>query len=111
MTTSGTKSQTDSKTKLKADSGTEPKAGSKPGSQPGRRRKKGGPDNFTVTIRDMIVGALARAGGEEYLLHLAEEEPKTFISLVSKVLPLQEGGEGGGPLTINIVRFSGEEKP
>lgn len=74
-------------------------------------RRRGSRDKSLLTIRDMIVGALDRAGGEDYLLRLAEDEPKTFLSLVSKVLPLQEGGEGGGPLTINIVRFSGEEKP
>ena len=88
------------------------KATSRAQSGPGTGgRKKVGPKKAMATIRDMVVGALDRAGGEDYLLRLAEEEPKTFMSLVSKVLPMQQDGDAGGPLTINIVRFSGEETP
>ena len=61
------------------------------------------------TVLNMVLQALTRAGGEEYLYTLAMDEPKTFVSLLNKVLPMQESGDVGGPVTINIVKFSDTE--
>jgi hypothetical protein len=41
----------------------------------------------------MIVAALDVAGGTEYLARQAEQNPTAFMGLLSKVLPLQIGGE------------------
>lgn len=51
-------------------------------------------------LKEMILGALTDAGGQQYLADCARD-PKTasaFLTLVGKVLPLQVTGEDGGPL-------------
>ena len=73
------------------------------GSRPGERRggrKKGTPNRLTVDLKEMILGALADAGGRSYLAKQAVANPGAFMTLVGKVLPLQVTGEGGGPLIL-----------
>ena len=48
----------------------------------------------------MILAALNKAGGEEYLVKQAEESPGAFLALVGKVLPLQVTGDNGGAIKI-----------
>jgi hypothetical protein len=50
----------------------------------------------------MILAALNKAGGENYLVTQAVENPTAFMTLIGKVLPLQVSGEGGGPLQVII---------
>jgi hypothetical protein len=45
-------------------------------------REKGTPNKITADVRAMIVAALDRAGGEEYLLEQATANPKAFVSLL-----------------------------
>ena len=68
-------------------------------------RKKGTPNKQTTALKDMILNTLAKAGGEEYLLEQAQEDPKTFLQLVGKVLPLQVTGDKDNPLIINSVSY------
>jgi hypothetical protein len=51
----------------------------------------------------MILGALSEAGGEQYLARQANENPGAFMTLLGKVLPLQMAGDGGGPVTYEII--------
>jgi hypothetical protein len=44
----------------------------------------------------MILGALADAGGREYLRRQAAQNPVAFMTLLGKVLPLQVQSSGGG---------------
>ena len=71
-------------------------------------RQKGQPNKFTGQLKDMILGALDQAGGEGYLVRQAKDNPTAFLTLIGKVLPLQVTGEGGGPVTVEIVRFAGK---
>lgn len=49
---------------------------------------KHGPPKITRDLKDMILGALHRAGGEDYLLQRAQDEnPTPFLALVGKCLP------------------------
>lgn len=69
-----------------------------PGSKPGERRggrQKGTPNKVNGALKDMILQALANAGGEVYLQEQAGKNPTAFMSLVGRVLPLQvkEGGD------------------
>jgi hypothetical protein len=50
----------------------------------------------------MIVGALCAAGGENYLLRQAEENPIAFMGLIGRVLPLQLAGHDGGRLEVEF---------
>ena len=52
-------------------------------------RKKGVPNKATGDIKAMISNALTMAGGENYLLRQAEENPVAFMGLIGKILPKQ----------------------
>ena len=80
-------------------------AGNLKGAGPGR--PKGLQNKTTTLLKEMIIGALDDAGGQQYLAERAND-PKTasaFLTLVGKVLPLQLTGEGGGAVVFEkIVR-------
>ncbi len=58
-------------------------------------RVKGVPNKVSGTLKDMILQALANAGGVEYLQKHADASPTAFLTLVGRVLPMQvkEGGD------------------
>ena len=59
----------------------------------GRGRPRGAKNKLSANLKDMIIAALDAAGGVEYLARQAEQNPTAFMGLLSKVLPLQIGGE------------------
>ena len=65
---------------------------------------------MTATLKDMILAALDRAGGEEYLVEQGHKNPGAFMTLVGKVLPLAVTGNEGGALIIRWER-DGEDRP
>jgi hypothetical protein len=50
-------------------------------------RKKGTPNKINANLREMILGALSAAGGCDYLVAQAHQNPAAFMTLVGKVLP------------------------
>ena len=68
----------------------------------GQGRRKGIPNTLNRDIKEMIVGALCAAGGENYLLRQAEENPIAFMGLIGRVLPLQLAGHDGGRLEVEF---------
>ena len=42
---------------------------------------------MTRTLREMILGALDDAGGEDYLAEQAHKNPAAFMALLGRVLP------------------------
>jgi hypothetical protein len=50
-------------------------------------RPPGSLNKTTGALKEMILGALDRLGGEEYLMKLAIENSSAFASLLGKVLP------------------------
>lgn len=50
-------------------------------------RKKGVPNKNTKALKDMILGALVDAGGQDYLSSQAKKNPVAFMGLLGKVLP------------------------
>lgn len=62
---------------------------------PGSGRTRGTPNKITATLKDLILGALADAGGRVYLAEQAAANPIAFLALVGRVLPLQikDGGD------------------
>ena len=50
-------------------------------------RAKGTPNKVNQPIWEAIQIAFERAGGVEYLLGLAQEDPKTFVPLLIKTMP------------------------
>ena len=60
-------------------------------------RAKGTPNKVNHSIREAIQMAFEQVGGVEYLVRLAQEDPKTFVPLLIKTMPPeprvpQEGG-------------------
>lgn len=51
----------------------------------------------------MILGALDKAGGIDYLERQSGENPAAFMTLVGKVLPLQVAGDKDNPITLHLI--------
>jgi hypothetical protein len=56
-------------------------------------RRKGTPNKLTRDLREMILGALADAGGRAYLVAQAKKNPSAFLTLLGKLLPSQATGD------------------
>lgn len=80
---------------------TEPKLGQNRGNA-GKGRPKGSSNKATAALKDMILKALDEAGGVDYLIKQADEQPKAFMALLGRVLPMQIAGENGAPLQVVI---------
>ena len=72
----------------------------------GLGRKKGVPNKNTTALKDMILQALDKAGGVDYLFEQTHQNPTAFLTLVGKVLPLTVAGEGAGG-SIALALFKG----
>ena len=70
----------------------------------GKGRPKGSLNKVTADVKAMVLQALNDAGGAEYLLLQARDNPNAFLTLVGKVLPLTVAGDKDNPLEA-VVRF------
>ena len=70
------------------------------------KSRKGVPNKVTGELKAMILEALDKAGGVDYLLDCAlnEKTQGAFLSLIGKVLPMTIAGDDKNPLTA-IVRI------
>ena len=66
--------------------------------KPGPGRPPGLANKATRTLKTAILNAFEKVGGEEYLIRVAREDPKTFCTLLGKVLPTQLAGDPDTPL-------------
>jgi hypothetical protein len=53
----------------------------------GKGRQKGVPNKLTRDLKDMTFNALNRAGGEDYLLSCALDNPKAFLAFLGRFIP------------------------
>lgn len=76
-------------------------------------RQKGTPNKVTMALKEEILEALKQAGGVQYLVHVAKNQPQAFIPLLGKILPLQVSGPSGealpGSVTFVLVQQDGAE--
>lgn len=82
------------------------------GRKTGGGSRAGVQNKLTSDVKAMILAALDRAGGVDYLARQAEENPGPFMVLVGRVLPMGITGNGGRPLVIRwMTDKSGEASP
>ena len=72
------------------------------GRRPGAGRPKGSLNRDGADIRAMVIGALDKVGGLDYLAARALDSPSAFLTLVGKVLPLQLAGDPDHPVQFVI---------
>lgn len=65
-------------------------------------RQKGTCNGDTAKLRELILNALDKAGGEEYLYQQAIQNPSQFLTLIGKVLPkdVNVGGQPENPIRV-----------
>lgn len=69
----------------------------------GGGRAKGVPNKNTRALKDMILGALSDAGGQEYLVKQAKLNPQAFMGLIGKVLPTELKNADAGGFVIHVT--------
>lgn len=65
--------------------------------------RKGVPNKNTKALKDMILGALSDAGGQQYLADQAMLNPGAFMALVGKVLPTELKNADAGGFVIHVT--------
>ncbi len=61
----------------------------KGGATVGAGRKKGIQNKLTVKVKDAIKEAFDELGGVKYLVELGTKDPKTFTTLLCKIIPAE----------------------
>jgi hypothetical protein len=84
-----------------------PQLSKRGGARPGAGRPLGAKGKATIQLREAILAALDKVGGENYLARLAIENSSAFSSLLARVLPhtLAPASEsdGGGAMVFHRV--------
>lgn len=70
---------------------------------PSPTSRKGVPNKVTKELKDMILGALEDAGGQEYLRQRALDTPGPFLALISKILPKNIDANISGDVRITSI--------
>lgn len=62
-------------------------------------RKKGTPNKTTKEIKDMVIGALEKKGGQAWLVKQMDLNPVAFMGLLGRILPQEMKAQltGSGP--------------
>jgi hypothetical protein len=72
-------------------------------------RPKGARNKITVEVRKAMYQAFERAGGTEYLLKVAQKDPKVFCRMLERLIPSELKVDAGASLRPKIVVISGIE--
>lgn len=67
-------------------------------------RPRGTPNKVTGEVRTLLLRALERAGGEDYLVQQAQVNPTAFLALLGKCIPSRVEGTAEAPVTIVVKR-------
>ncbi len=75
-------------------------------------RPKGIKNKTSMILKEATILAAAQVGEDDYgrdgltgyLRRIAREEPKSFVTLLAKILPLQITGVNGGPVDIHTYQ-------
>jgi hypothetical protein len=81
-----------------------------PGAPKTGGRERGTPNKLSADVRAMILAALDRVGGEDYLAEQATANPKAFMSLLGRLIPTQVTGKDDAPLFADLSTEELEQK-
>lgn len=75
---------------------------------PDRSGRQPGSKNRLTKVKDAVLNAFDRAGGEDYLYRLAKskKERHLFIQLLAKAIPTEVTGKDGGPIEIHVLHIA-----
>lgn len=68
-------------------------------------RKKGSTNVDNRPLKEMILGALDKAGGIEYLYQQAQSQPAAFLTLIGKVLPTTLASDKDNPINAPVFQL------
>ena len=63
------------------------------GNRSGAGRKKGSPNKLSADVKAAIMAAFDEVGDADYLKTVAQTDPRTFCTLLGKILPTQVAGD------------------
>jgi len=69
----------------------------------GPGRPKGSQNRLTIQVKEAILQAFDEAGGKDYLVAIAQSEPRAFLVLLGKILPTEVIGDLNTTGIINVV--------
>jgi len=72
-------------------------------------RMKGIPNKTTVQVKEAILNAFEQCGGTSYLVMVALTDPRTFCTLLGRVLPTEISGPNGGPIKVITSTMTPQE--
>lgn len=81
-----------------------PRTAFKPGHKKVGGRQKGTQNKFTRDVKEAVLNALEKLGGEDWLVKLGKKEARAFAQLLGKAMPLQLTGAGDGPIAVSISK-------
>jgi hypothetical protein len=67
-------------------------------------RTKGTPNRLTAAVKDAILVAFETVGGEDYLVRVARSDPRTFCTLLGRLLPSELRASIEGDLPSVVIR-------
>lgn len=68
-------------------------------------RKKGTPNKLTATVKQAVLEAFDKVGGVKYLQKVAADDPKTFCTMLAKIIPSEIEAKVGGDLNITVMQY------
>lgn len=73
-------------------------------------RTKGTPNKTTAQVKEAILRAFDKVGGAAYLEKVATEDPKTFCTLLGRVLPTEITAPEGGAVGVTfLMNYTGKQ--
>lgn len=70
---------------------------------PGSGRKKGSINKVTADMREMMYEAFERAGGVEYLVRQAKDNPRAFMTMATRLIPQAVEGKLESALPLLVL--------
>ena len=66
-------------------------------------RKPGVPNKISGAAKDNIAAVFVRMGGTAAMARWAKKNQSEFYKLYARLLPVEVTGEGGGPITLQLL--------